>query len=449
MWMRSALRPKRAASAVFRGALCAIALGAAPAAAAVGDSGTGAGDALLGAARLERGALIAAVLERNPTLRAARFAFEAAAAREPQADAFGDPTLDVSATPAAFGSSEVDGGWRIGLEQPLAFLGRRGPRARAARAGAEALAGDWNAARLELAAQASRLFDAYYFAARSVALSEQQIALLEELQRTATARYASGEGSQRDPLLAEMELARALQRRVSLAARERVVSAQLNALLHRAAQPALPPPPAAFEPSADVAGDAAALEAEALRARPDLRAQEARVGAARAALELVQRDFLPDLALSGGYDRIWQERDLRGFVGVELQLPLQQRARRGALAEAQALLARERSLLAAALDAARLELEIGRERLAEADHHLELFEARLWPAARDRAAVARAGFEAGRVDFPALLDALNGELETERELERARVEQSQRRSELQALLGRLPGAAGAAPGDPR
>ena len=77
-----------------------------------------------GAATLERTALVAEVLRRNPTIGAARKAWRAALARYPQETALEDPMLGAGVGPRSFGSREVGAAWRIEASQAFPFPGK-------------------------------------------------------------------------------------------------------------------------------------------------------------------------------------------------------------------------------------------------------------------------------------------------------------------------------------
>ncbi len=396
-------------------------------------------DPFAGYAALERGALVELVLERNPTLRAARWAWRAALERHPQVVSLDDPMLGLTAAPRSFGSSQVDDATIVELSQRLPFPGKLALRGEAALAEAEAAGADHATVRLGLATLASLLFDELYLAERSLEINAEHVELLQEFQRIATARYEAGEASQQDPIQAEVELARAQQRDVVLATRRRVVAQQINALLHRAPERPLPPPPARLEAPEVHALEVEALVAEALRERPELRASEARIRARGADVALARREFLPDFTVSGGYNEVMQERDLHPMVGLSLNIPLRLDRRRAALEEARAGLERARSERAAAEDDVRLGVQSGLDRLREARQVLALFEDRILPAARDQVDAARAGFETGRNSFLALIDAERSLRDVELGLEEARTDVTRRRAELDRAIGRVPG----------
>jgi outer membrane protein TolC len=397
-------------------------------------------DPFPGSGSLERAALVRAVLERNPTLAAARQAWRAALALHPQVTSLEDPTLGLGVAPRSLdGNSATDKGYRADLSQALPFPGKLALRGEAALAEAEAARHEHDAVRLRLAAMASALFDDHYLAARALEVNEHHHVLLEELERITLARYESGEGSQQDPLEAELAIARLAQEELTLRTAQRITAQQINVLLHRPPDHELPPPPARLAlPAED--GDRAARLAAALEASPELRAAAARVRGRESAVALAQREFLPDFTLMGAYDRLWQERELQPYIGVSMNVPLRRARRSAALDEAGAELERAQLERAALEDEVRFGVESGADRLAEARSVLALYEDRLVPAARDRLEAARAAFETGRDDFSGLIDAERELRELELGVEQARAEVSRRFAELEKATGNLPGS---------
>lgn len=396
-------------------------------------------DLFAGQAVLERRALVAAVLARNPSIDAARWAWRAALARYPQETALEDPMLEYSLAPASVGASGVDTGQRVTLSQALPFPGKLALRGEIALAEAEAAASDFTAVRLRLAALASLLFDQAYLVERKLAVNDAHRDLLAELREIALARYEAGEANQQDPLEAELVEAELLHRDVALRADREITREQLNVLLHRSPELPLPPPPALLELRAPAPEPREALEARALDERPELRAAEARLAAREAAVSLARREYLPDLQLMGGYDTFEEDSRMRPMVGLGLNLPLQRTRRAAALDEAEAELAQARSVRAGLGDQVRLSVGRALERLAEAHHSLEIFRDRMLPAARDRVASARAAFETGQSDFSTVIDAERRLRDAELGHEEAAVEVSRRHVELDRALGVLPG----------
>jgi outer membrane protein TolC len=389
-----------------------------------------------GSPELERRALVAEVLRRNPSLAAARFGWRAALARYPQVTAFDDPMVGYSLAPRTFGSGTVpQEAHRFDVSQAIPFPGKLALRGAAALAEAEASGQDFAAVRLRLATMASILFDEYWLLARSAAINDEHLELVRELREIATSRYESGLAAQQDPLRAEIEETELLHRKLELATTQRITAQQIAALLHVRDGAELPPPPAAFAPVSTPAD----LDLEtALEERPELRAAGARIEAREAAEGSALREYFPDFRLMGVYDRGWDVTDMRPMVGLELNVPLQRGRRRGAVEQARAELEQARRERHRIEDEVRTEVVTARERLAEARHLLDLKRDRALPAARDRVAAVRAGFEAGRSDFDDWIEAERALRDAELATESALVDTSRRAAELAAALGQMP-----------
>lgn len=388
---------------------------------------------------LERPALVEQVLDRNPTVRAARFAWRAALARYPQVTALDDPILGVGLAPRSIGSSRVNDAPKFDLSQKLPFPGKLRLRGQAALGEAEAMSHDYAAVRLRLATMASQLYDDYYLAARSLEINAEHIALLEEFQRIATARYEAGEAAQQDPIQAEVQRTHAIHREVVLETARQITAEQINALLHRSPTAALPPPPRRAAIPVTPLADADDLTANALEERPELAAAASRVRAEESRVSLARREYFPDFTVVGSYNELWQEEDLQPFVGLQLNVPLQLGRRKAAVDEAKARLEAARSEHLAIEDEVRLGVQSGVDRLKEARHVERLYRDLLLPAARDQVGAARSGFETGRNSFLALIDAERNLLEVELGYEEALANLGRRRAELDRARGRVPG----------
>jgi outer membrane protein TolC len=390
-----------------------------------------------GAAVLERTALVEAVLERNPSLHAARYAWRAALARYPQVTALDDPRFGYSLRPRSIGSDDVDTANDFALSQAIPFPGKISLRGERAIAEAESAQSDVEVERVKLAALASRLFDEYWLAERALETNARHAVLLDEVHSVALSRYASGTGSQQDVLAAETEQGMLAHREREFAAERRITAERINLLLHRAPQRELPPPPHDLGSALPGELDEQSLVERALDAHPELRALAASVRAREAEVALARREFFPDFTLRGGYETSWQEADLEPVVGVELNVPLQLGRRRAALAEAQAWLSRDQNRLGQLQDRVRFEVVSALERLREAHHLLEISDQRRLPPARDRVVGARAAFESGQMTFLEFVEAQRSLLAAEQESFEVWADLSVRRAALARALGEI------------
>ncbi len=398
-----------------------------------------AADLFAGAVELDPAALVEAVLARNPTLAAAAHAARAAEQESVRARGLEALRISYGLAPASVGAADVDFGQEVRASQMLPFRGKRRLRGEVAEAEAEAARLDVATVRLDLAARAAERFADYYLVDRALAVNAEHVDLLEEFQRVATARYAAGLAVQQDPLQAEVELAHVLHDGRILESERAVLVAEINALLHRAPEAPLPPPPAerpaAIGETHEIAE--AELEEVALAARPELAAADAAIRALETEVELAQLERRPDFGVMASYNSMWSDSEHRVMIGGEIALPRRRPAvAAAAQAEASAVAAvAERQAL---VDEIRRELRSASERLAEGHHILELYESRLLPAAHDQVAAALAGFTSGGTDFLAVIEAERNLRTFELGYHETLANLYRYRAELDRAVGRMP-----------
>jgi len=385
-------------------------------------------DSVLTLAWIER-----TVLERNPTLAAARSAWREAEARAQRSPALPDPMADFVLAPRSLGSSTVDPAYRVDIRQRLPLFGQRGLERRGLESEGEAAGYDYQTARLDLLRDARVAYYEYYRVARSLEINHDLLDLVRHFREVALAKYAAGTVGQTDPLQADVELAMLNHETASLARERRIVVARLKALLHLPQEMALPEPPGDTAPP-DMPSAAERRAALTAAAWPELSAAQARVAARRAQVTLARRQRLPEWTLGAAYDRFWSEPELRTSVALSLDLPLNLGRLRSAEREARAGLELAEAQRAAARDGAELRVEESSASLEESLHELEIMQDQVVPTSVRTVQAVRAAYEANRSDFYALLNA-------QRDLARARlgyyaalVRAHQARAELRRAL---------------
>jgi outer membrane protein, heavy metal efflux system len=389
------------------------------------------------AAVLEREALIREVLARNPGIESMRRAWMAAGEREAQASSLEDLRVMTSIAPQSIAGDDRFG-YMVGVEQMLPWTGKRGAMGAMERAMADAMKGDYESARLEMSLMASMLYDELYSAGRMLELNAHHIRLMEQMKASAEAMYVASGASMQDPIEAEVSIARMEREQASIEARIAVLSARINALLHRLPDASLPPLPETLELLPPEMRDAETLRQVALGSRPELATVEARVQAGQAEAELADRERFPDLVVSASYDTTMMGPEHRFQVGLGFNIPNQREKRRAMLREAEMKVAMERSRFAELEDAIRLEVESARVELEKARRIFGIYENRLVPAGRDRVTAAEAGFSSGTNDFSTVVTAVNDLREMEIERETTLAELYTARARLDRALGRLP-----------
>jgi outer membrane protein TolC len=400
------------------------------------DRDHGAGEVAFSGATLDRGALVAAVLARNPDLDVARETWRASVDAYPTAVTLEDPTASYVVAPFTIGSN-VRFGQTIELRQKLPWPGKRASAGEAMLAEAEAAKADLATLQLDLAGAAVEAFDDDYVAMRALDVNHHHRELLERIEEAVLAQYAVGHGSQQDPLEVRAELIALDRDRLMLETQQRAAVARLNRLLHRPASAALPPPPTSLEvATADPAAPPHTVE---VGPHPKLQAAKARIRARHADAAHADRAFYPDFEVMATYDAFWDAWQQRVMVGVGINIPLQRDSRRAALAMARAQEARAAAELTSAIDRVDEERDRARQELDEATKARDLYEHQLLPVARRRVDAALAGFTTGQNPFTTVVMAEHALRGAELQLEQARADLDRRAAAVDRAEGRIPG----------
>jgi outer membrane protein, heavy metal efflux system len=360
-------------------------------------------DPFSGQAELSVEQLVAEVHARNLSLQAASAAWRAAAERYPQAVSLDDPVFMWLVTPSNGLGADNGGGWMAQASQKIPWAGKRALRGSAANAEADAMKGEIGDARLRLSEAARTAFSDYYLARREMDVNASTRRLLAEFREIAWNKYKVSQTTQQDALQADVELAALESRHTELARDERIAVARINTLLHRQPDHPLPPPPAEM-PRLRSLPSAEELQQTAVESRPDLFAARARVRAEEANLALACREYYPDLNLVAKYDGFMPE-NMRPEIGMELNVPLRNGRRSAAVREASKRLDQRRAEFQERCDQVRFEVQSARDRAAQSQQVIRLYEEKILPATRRSVESAQANYTSGKLDFLRLLDA--------------------------------------------
>jgi outer membrane protein TolC len=247
--------------------------------------------------------LIAEVQRVNPDIQAARARVQAANARIPQARALPDPMVSVGYINEGFsrltlGSME-DASLGVSLSQEIPYPPKLSLKGKVTEQEWQREDERVRATELDIM---SRLKVAYYdlfFVERSIDLVAKNKDLLEQMAKTAEARYAVGQTVQQDVLRAHTEITILLQRLAQLEQQRGSLRAAINSLLNRPPQSPLGRPEEplkrpftwTFEQLMDVA----------VARSPNLQAAGRLIERNRLMLDLARQQYIPDFAVSVGY----------------------------------------------------------------------------------------------------------------------------------------------------
>ena len=247
-----------------------------------------------------------------------------------------------------------------------------------------------------------RAYYQLFFLDQRLRVNAETLALLGELEKVARVQNEVNRATLQDVLRAQIEQERLKTELANLEDSRNPLLADFKGALGLGHRDAVPPFPAKFE-STPLDVTPPNLFEEALSRNPRLRAMEAEIRQADAAIRVAQRGRIPDVSLGIEADVkpspwIW-----RPQVGVTL--PIWRDKIAAQIAGAQA----SRRAAQARLSAEQITLAVQFAERAftarEAERNVTLLRERLLPKAEESLKVARAGYTTARVAFIDLIDA--------------------------------------------
>ena len=356
-------------------------------------------------------ALVADALANTPETASARATVEAARRRVVPAGTLPDPFLSTTyqndGRSISLGKEE---GSFLGLmaSQPIPWPGKLSLASKVAESEArEVESGVVGRTNLTIEA---RVRNAWY----DIVLARAVDRILDDRRESATQieasvreRYAAGLAVQQDVLRAQVELARIDELKAAQAATIVARTAELNRLLGRPQDASVDTP--SELPAVDAVPAANTLITAAAARSPELAASRQGIETGRIRIDAAKKNFLPDFVVNGGsMYRAGFEMGPMWQVGVGVSLPVWiERRQRNQLAEAQAQV----NARTADSEVVSRELELRtRERIAQLDAALrvaKLYRDQILPLDALSLESALASYQAGKVPFITVLDALN------------------------------------------
>lgn len=377
----------------------------------------------------------------NVEYSAMRHEAEAAAERIGSAGALPDPKLQVELrdiTKMGEQNPTLDpsrvGSTRYLLMQDFPWYGKRDLRTGVATAEARAAEGLVQSNWTELSALIRQTFLQRYFLDRNERLVQEQLLLMAQLEKIAQARYAGGLTPQQDVIRAQLEQNAMRTELIGVNGERRALSSKLNAVLNRpTAAPLEAPGELPAIPPREKLNMGELIER--LRSNnPQVAVESHRITAAEQNRELTYKNRYPDISLgvspiqSGNRINEWE-------LMLQVNIPLQQGARRSQEREANAMLAAARARQEAATQRLFGELAENLSAYETAERSEELVRGSVLPQSELSFKSALAGYENGKVDFATLLEAQRQITQARVSVLKAQAEQHLRLTNIEKLIG--------------
>jgi outer membrane protein TolC len=260
---------------------------------------------------------------------------------------------------------------------------------------------------------------------------------MRQYRETAQTKYRANQVTQQDVLQADLDLAELDRRGLEIQRMLRVAKARINTLLLQFPNAPLPPPAQLEVRLTD--DDSELLQHIAITQRPDLASLAHQIEVEQSKLTLAYKQFHPDVELFGRYDTFWQpastQGDLRGQVGVSMNLPVYRHKLNAAVREAEWRVSQRRAEYEQRIADIRYEVQSAYEQVEESRKTVELYSSRLLPAAEQNVAAARSNYEVNKSTFLDLAQAQRQLVLTRQQQQEAIVTLHRRLAELRNAIG--------------
>ena len=384
-------------------------------------------------------ALVAEALKQNPEIEAARQRWRAAQERAPQARALDDPEFKIELFnyPNRL-DPDASANTIFGLSQRFPFPGKLSLREGMAVKEAEMAASLLRAKEREVAAQVKSAYYEVFLAHKAIEIHHQQTDILKDFFAIANARFRAGKGTQVDVLKSAVELSKLENELPVLEQQKETAKAKLNLLLSRAPQSPLGEPVGPIE--AAEPGKRPALEELqqlAVQSRPELRAVDLDIARSRTATALAQKQYYPDFNVMVERFQNFGARDgFGGMVTMSLPFSFWTKPKYDAgVREAAANQDAAKAAYEALKNQVLFEIKELLAKIEAAEKLITLYRTTVIPQAQQTLESARAGYQVGKTEFLAMLDAQRAIKDFQLDYYRSLTAFEQRRAELERAVG--------------
>lgn len=377
----------------------------------------------------------------NPGLEASFQRWRAAVERAPQVGAMPDPRFTVGVYLQEVETRTGPQQGRVGLSQRFPAFGLLRARKDAASRAALAQWRRFEGERLALGERVKLALFELRFLDESIAITRENLRLLEQFERVLQARYRVGIDGHPEVIRVQVELGKVEDRARQLEHMRTSFVARLNAELNRPGSAVVATIPALPLGRADT--EAEALVRLARHQNPTLLAMDEEVESLRDLTKAARKEGLPDVTVGLDYI-VTDDARMAGVAGsgddpvmvsFSFNLPLSREKYDAGVREQMAK--RLATSMAREEAANRIGAEIERQWFehTDADRRVTLFERTLIPKATQSLEASLASFRAGNSSFLDLLETQRTLLDFELEAKRSRTNRAIALARLETLVG--------------
>ncbi len=361
-------------------------------------------------------------LQNNPEIRMIEKRVESAEEKKTLAAAMPDPMIGYELRNVGSLSTSTIGKEEMSMQgvvfsQEIPFPGKLSTMGRAAGKQAEREQENFRETRLRILNSLKTAYYDYSLAYKSSEILERNKEVMNNFQRIAETRYATGQGIQQDVIRAQLEVSMLLERVALQEQKKEAQRAMINSLLGRDPLAPLGRPADVLKVSLDRTLDN--LSGAALAHSPAVLAKQRMIEQSQEEVSLSRKGYLPDMIVSAGW---FSRREMTGVweASVMFKVPLYFWNKSTGVKAASADLSSARYEYEASKLMTLSKVKDLYTMAKTSERLLGLYEAGILPQARLGLQSATASYQVGKIDFPALLESesllLKYELAYEEEL---------------------------------
>jgi outer membrane protein TolC len=378
----------------------------------------------------------------NPGLKSAFLKWKAALEKIPQVKSLPDPRFTYGYFIQEVETRVGPQRHKFGLSQVFPWFGKLKLRGTAAGEAAQAERERYEAAKLKLFYNVKEPYYEYEYLGHAIAVTEENLKLVQNLENIAQTWYAVGSASHADLVRAQVELGKLEDRLRTLIEMREPIVAKLNAALNNPPDTSLPWPQKTEKEEVFLTEEG--LLTWIKENNPELKAVESMASKEKVNMDLARKNYFPDMRL--GIDTIETGEALQPdtpdsgkdpvILSFSINLPIwwnkYKAGEREALARYKGFLEertnRENRLIA--------EVKWALYKYQDAERKIDLYQNALIPKAEQSFSVTLQSYQTGEGTFSDLIDTVRTLLEFQLSYERAVADRVQRLAELEMLVGK-------------
>jgi cobalt-zinc-cadmium efflux system outer membrane protein len=384
---------------------------------------------------------ISVALRRNPAIRRSIRQIQVLGYQVPQVTSLDDPMVSfIPPTGDMLQTAAGMAGGAVSVSQKIPFPGKLSARGRIVEQSVRMAFDTLADTRIAAVAEVQKAYYAYYLSDVSIAIDGDSAQLLRQIRDVAAARYRAGTAPQQDVLRAEVELYALQNEIITLQQQSATARARLNTLMNRKVDAQLPPPrPFGL---AQVQWRLPQAMQQAVASNPRLVRLQAQITRDLETVKLARLNYFPDVTVGYAYtfisssgispvrtgDDVWN-------LAFGLNVPIWWQRLRARVLEGNAQVLSSIEEYNDLLNQIFFHLQDTLVKIDTQYRQAVVYRDLIVPRAWQTVEVSTSAYEAGALEFTALIDNWRKWLDFSLAYQRALVELEQRFADLQQLLG--------------